>query len=77
MYSVHWCVIIFCSVAYWSILSHLGFHRQSFESVINEKRLKGRDEVETGKVCDSIFLHYFQFIIPPLQSAGHSSPVAR
>ncbi|XP_020618809.1 myosin-15-like [Orbicella faveolata] len=33
------------------IISYLGgFHHQSFESVINEQRLKDRDETETGKV---------------------------
>lgn len=53
--------IVFCW-AYWLILSLLGFHRQSFESVINDQLVKDRDEIETGKVCVSI-LHYFEFIL--------------
>ena len=49
--------------AYWLILFLLGFHHQSFESVIKDERLRDRDETETGKVCDSICLHYFEFNI--------------
>ena len=31
----------------------LGFHHQSFESVIKDERLRDRDETETGKVCEN------------------------
>jgi len=42
------------------IISYLGgFHHQSFESVINDQLLKDRDEIETGKVCDSIYFTLF------------------
>ena len=37
-------------------LSLLGFHHQSFESVIKDERLRDRDEIETGKVCDCQYL---------------------
>lgn len=48
-------VIIFFSMATYRLIPSLvGFHHQGFESVINEQRLKDRDETETGKVCDSI-----------------------